>query len=235
MSGVSLLTPFVAWWNWAGWVTVVPGVQQGSTNFLLSALEIHYPDATVLSKGWFSWLLTSIGMLVAMAPNIYSPAFSRSTFDSRSLSSSRCSCFTGSGSQSKPPQVATTSTQVMVFSTSFIMGPMALKRNKLRTPIVGSSACSSVPGFFYGYDASAHLAEETLQASTVVAKGIYVATFSGWLLSVSTLPSCIRVTRDSGSQKTRVLVWVFRHSKHGVLSDFLVSITPDSPNTGLDC
>lgn len=40
---------------------------------------------------------------------------------------------------------------------------------------------------FYGYDASAHLAEETLQASTVVAKGMWVSTFSAWLLSVPTL------------------------------------------------
>lgn len=40
---------------------------------------------------------------------------------------------------------------------------------------------------FYGYDASAHLAEETKQASTVVAKGIYMSTFSAWLLSVPTL------------------------------------------------
>ncbi len=40
---------------------------------------------------------------------------------------------------------------------------------------------------FYGYDASAHLAEETKQASTVVAKGIYMSTFSAWLLSIPTL------------------------------------------------
>lgn len=40
---------------------------------------------------------------------------------------------------------------------------------------------------FGGFDASAHLAEETLQASTTVARGIYIATFSGWVLSVPTL------------------------------------------------
>jgi len=40
---------------------------------------------------------------------------------------------------------------------------------------------------FYGYDASAHLSEETMAASTVVAKGIYVSTFSAWLLSIPTL------------------------------------------------
>ena len=40
---------------------------------------------------------------------------------------------------------------------------------------------------FYGYDASAHLAEETKQASTVVARGIWVSTFSAWILSIPTL------------------------------------------------
>jgi amino acid transporter len=66
------LSWMTAWWNWMGWVCVVPGVQQGSTNFLLSALEIQYPGSTILSKGWFAWILTSVGMLFAMAPNIIS-------------------------------------------------------------------------------------------------------------------------------------------------------------------
>lgn len=61
------------WWNWAGWITVPCGVQQGATNFLISALEIQYPNAEILTKGWFSWILTSLGILVAMLPNIISP------------------------------------------------------------------------------------------------------------------------------------------------------------------
>ncbi|KAF3056199.1 hypothetical protein Trihar35433_8273 [Trichoderma harzianum] len=40
---------------------------------------------------------------------------------------------------------------------------------------------------FFGYDASAHLAEETKEASAVVAKGMWMATLSGWLLSIPTL------------------------------------------------
>ena len=61
-----------AWWNWIGWCCVVPGVQQGSTNFLLGAIEISYPNNTLVRQGWFSWLLTAIGMFIAMAPNIIS-------------------------------------------------------------------------------------------------------------------------------------------------------------------
>jgi amino acid transporter len=37
---------------------------------------------------------------------------------------------------------------------------------------------------FFGYDASAHLAEETHEASEVVAKGMWMATLSSWLLSI---------------------------------------------------
>ena len=55
-----------------GWVCVVPGVQQGATNFLLGALEIRYPGATFITKGWFSWLLVSVGLFFAMTPNIIS-------------------------------------------------------------------------------------------------------------------------------------------------------------------
>jgi amino acid transporter len=66
------LSWMTAWWNWMGWICVVPGVQQGSTNFLLGAIEISYPNTEITSKGWFSWLLTALGMFVAMAPNIIS-------------------------------------------------------------------------------------------------------------------------------------------------------------------
>lgn len=40
---------------------------------------------------------------------------------------------------------------------------------------------------FYGYDASVHLAEETHDASEVVAKGMWRATLSAWVMSVPTL------------------------------------------------
>lgn len=66
------LSWMTAWWNWAGWICVVPGVQQGATNFLLSGLQIQYPDAEVLTKGWLAWLLTAIGMFFATAPNVVS-------------------------------------------------------------------------------------------------------------------------------------------------------------------
>lgn len=32
------LSWMTAWWNWAGWVTVIPGCQQGTAKFLVSAL-----------------------------------------------------------------------------------------------------------------------------------------------------------------------------------------------------
>lgn len=66
------LSWMTAWWNWAGWVCVVPGVQQGATNFLLDALEIKYPNSSVVTAGWFSWLLTALGMVIAMLPNVLS-------------------------------------------------------------------------------------------------------------------------------------------------------------------
>ena len=58
-----------AWYNWAGWLTVVPGVAQGNTNFLLDVLIILYPDSEVIYTPWFSWCLSTVSILLAIIPN----------------------------------------------------------------------------------------------------------------------------------------------------------------------
>ncbi|KAK3938979.1 amino acid/polyamine transporter I [Diplogelasinospora grovesii] len=178
------LSWMTAWWNWAGWVCVVPGVQQGSTNFLLSALEIRYPDAQVLSEGWFAWLLTAVGMVFAMAPNIISQRALQLYF--------RFAIF--------------------IFFTLFALywvwfpikaaGKFQSREGVFNTFYNGinlgdeheaSDAYCWVIGVlfgawvFYGFDASAHLAEETQDASEVVAKGMWMSSLSAWLLSIPTL------------------------------------------------
>ncbi|KAI1615021.1 amino acid or gaba permease [Exophiala viscosa] len=158
------LSWMTAWWNWAGWVTVVPGVQQGSTNFLLAALEIKYPNSTVLYKGWFSWLLTSIGMIFAMIPNIYSPKILQWYFRFAK-------------------HFNTTSGAFDLFYNGINLG----EEKQASDAYCWVISVLFGAWVFYGYDASAHLAEETKQASTVVAKGIYMSTFSAWLLSIPTL------------------------------------------------
>ncbi len=62
-----------AWLNWAGWITIVPGLAQGTTYFLVSMLTILYPDSAVIQKGWFAWCLSGAITLVAMVPNGLSP------------------------------------------------------------------------------------------------------------------------------------------------------------------
>src|SRR5271156_5585788 len=49
---------------------------------------------------------------------------------------------------------------------------------------------------FYGYDTSVHLAEETNEASEVVAKGMWAGTLATWLLSVPTLVILLFCIRD---------------------------------------
>ncbi|KAH8892570.1 amino acid or gaba permease [Thozetella sp. PMI_491] len=151
------LSWMTAWWNWAGWVCVVPGVQQGSTNFLLSALQVRYPDSEVLSQGWFAWLLTAIGMIFAMAPNIISQRAS-GNFQTRD------GVFNN-------------------FYNGINLGD-EIQASDSYCRIIGVLFGAWV---FYGYDASAHLAEETKDASEVVAKGMWMSTLSSWLLSVPTL------------------------------------------------
>ncbi|EMC98546.1 hypothetical protein BAUCODRAFT_147061 [Baudoinia panamericana UAMH 10762] len=200
--------PFLAWmtgwWNFIGrwpracWVCVVPGVQQGSTNFLLCAIEIAYPNAEIVSKGWFAWLLTAIGMFVAMAPNVISQRVLRLYFRFATLS-----FFT-------------------LFLLYWIWFPIAAaKRGHFQSADgvfkhfynginIGeqkqaSDAYTWVIGVlfgawvFFGYDASAHLAEETHNASAVVAKGMWTSTLSGWVLSVPTVVVVLFCMQDFDS------------------------------------
>lgn len=49
---------------------------------------------------------------------------------------------------------------------------------------------------FFGYDASAHLAEETHEASVTVARGMWISTLSGYLSSVPTLVMLLFCIQD---------------------------------------
>ncbi|KAK0919999.1 hypothetical protein LTR91_005298 [Friedmanniomyces endolithicus] len=180
------LSWMTAWWNWMGWICVVPGVQQGSTNFLLGAIEIAYPDTTIVSQGWFAWLLTAIGMFFAMAPNIISQRVLRlyfrfATFIFFTLFLLFWIWF--------PVQTAMTGqfqSRAGVFNHFYngINGGETQQASDAYTWIIGILFGAWV---FYGYDASAHLAEETHDASVVVAKGMWISTLTAWVLSVPTL------------------------------------------------
>lgn len=176
------------WWNWAGWVAVVPGVQQGATNFLLSALEIQYPESEILSSGWLAWLVTSIGMLFAILPNIINQRVLKLYF-----------------------RFAIVIFHVLLLIYWFYF-PLAIHRNRNAAFQHGSGVfqhfynginegdkkeasdaycwiISMLFGawVFFGYDASVHLAEETEDASMVVAKGMWMSALSAWIMSVPTL------------------------------------------------
>jgi amino acid transporter len=169
-------------------VAVVPGVQQGSTNFLLAALQIQYPDATVLSKGWFAWLLTTIGMLFALIPNIWNPKLLQYYFRFAVTIFFTLFLFYWIWF---PIKVA--ATPDMHFNSASGVFRHFYNGINLGTTQQASDAYCWIISIlfgawvFYGYDASAHLAEEMLQASEVVAKGIWISTFSAWFLSVPTL------------------------------------------------
>ncbi|KAK5055977.1 hypothetical protein LTR84_012527 [Exophiala bonariae] len=179
------LSWMTGWWNFAGWIAVVPGVQQGATLFLVSALQIKYPDEEVLHKGWFLWLLTSIGLVIAMIPNIYSPRllklyFRFAIFIFFTLFFLYWTWFPAKAAQKH-------------FNDAHGVFGLFYNGINLGEEKQASDAYCWVVSVlfgawvFYGYDASAHLAEETNQASTVVAKGIWLSTFSAWILSVPTL------------------------------------------------
>lgn len=178
-----LLSWITAWFNWAGWITCLPGLAQGNTNFLLSALQILHPNSEVLTKAWFGWILSTITILIAMAANIISRSVIKFL-----LRITICSLFLflsfywiwfpiKASHHFQPRSVLTT------FYNGINLGPEKQ---------ASDSYCWMIGILygawdFYGYDASVHLAEETKQASSVVARGMWLGVLATWLLSVPTL------------------------------------------------
>ncbi|KAK3374758.1 amino acid or gaba permease [Podospora didyma] len=179
------LSWMTAWWNFAGWLCVIPGGLQGSTNFLLSALEVKYPDADVLSKGWFAWLMCCGVMVLAALPNVISQRVLQLFFRFAILINST------------------------LFAVYMIWFPIRAAGNfqsrdgvfgtffngiNLGEEIQASDSYCWVVGIlfpawvFYGYDTSAHLAEETKDAAIVVARGMWTSTLSAWLFSIPVSP-----------------------------------------------
>ncbi|KJZ75328.1 hypothetical protein HIM_05254 [Hirsutella minnesotensis 3608] len=178
------LSWMTAWWNWSAWVLAVPGTQQGATNFLLSALQINYPDAALFHEAWFSLVLILAGLFIALLPNITSQRWLRLYFRIA---------------------IAIFLVLLVLFwvwfpvaaagrfrSASFVFKTFHNGINRGPTQQASNAYCWLISLLFGawefgGYDASAHLAEETQDASKTVARGMWLSTASTALLSIPTL------------------------------------------------
>lgn len=176
-----LLSWMIAWRNWVGWICVVPGVQQGSTNFLLSALEIKYPGSSVIRQGWFAWLITTLGLVLAMLPNIISQRVLKLYFRFAVILFFILFAFYWIWFPIKAAGKFQSSSGIFnKFYNGIDLGPEKQ----------ASDAYTWTVGIlfgawdFYGYDTSAHLAEETHEAAETVAKGMWAGTLCSWILSI---------------------------------------------------
>ncbi|KAI7586039.1 hypothetical protein KC316_g5832, partial [Hortaea werneckii] len=186
-----LLVWLTAWYNWAGWLTIVPGLAQGNTNFFVSMLEILYPNAAVLKEGWFAWCISALTIILAAIPNCVSQWTIRhmlrgTVYTTVVLMAFYFIWFPIAASRRGGFQPAS-------IMTTFYNGINTAVDSEGNTIVQASNSYCWVVGVlfgaweFYGYDASVHLAEETLSASTVVANGMWTGSISTWLLSVLTL------------------------------------------------
>ncbi|PFH62472.1 hypothetical protein XA68_13374 [Ophiocordyceps unilateralis] len=180
--------PFIswmtAWWNFAFWVLATPGTQQGATNFLISALEINFPETAYLRQGWFQLLATLCGLLIALLPNVTSQRLLQLYF-----------------------RFAIAMFFVLFFvfwiwfpisvqgrfqSPEFVFKKFYNGVNQGSSQQASDSYCWMISLLFGawefgGYDAAAHLAEETRHASKTVARGMWLSTVSTTILSIPTV------------------------------------------------
>ncbi|KAI7553345.1 hypothetical protein KC331_g1293 [Hortaea werneckii] len=175
------------------WAYVLGGQEyaQGNTNFFVSMLEILYPNAAVLKEGWFAWCISALTIILAAIPNCVSQWTIRhmlrgTVYTTVVLMAFYFIWFPIAASRREGFQPAS-------IMTTFYNGINTAVDSEGNTIVQASDSYCWVVGVlfgaweFYGYDASVHLAEETLSASTVVANGMWTGSISTWLLSVLTL------------------------------------------------
>lgn len=178
----------------------MPGLAQGTTYFLLSALQILYPDATVIKAGWFGWCLSTIAIVVGLVPNIISQTTVRwmlrvCAYSTALLLGIYWIWFPIAATRRKGFQLSS------IFTTFYNGINLGVDADG-NTIIQASDSYCWVIGVlfgaweFYGYDASVHLAEETNEASSVVARGMWTGTACTWLLSIPTLALVLLCMQD---------------------------------------
>ena len=169
-----------------GWIAVVPGCQQGGNNFLIAALQMQYPNVSFISERWFIFVMTAAGIILATIPNVINQKILKWYFR------------------------VTVASASLLFMIYWLWFPIASRGHfRPASEIFGSAGFYNGINYgptmqasnaycwivgvlfgaweFYGYDTSVHLAEETNEASAVVARGMWTGTLATWLLSVPTL------------------------------------------------
>ncbi|KXS12783.1 amino acid transporter [Gonapodya prolifera JEL478] len=159
-----------AWWNFFGWVVTSPAVQQGGTLMVVSALKIANPDVNI--QPYHQFLLTTAGLLYGTLLNVSNEHVLKWFYRISSV-------------------------LVLVLYLLFMIwvpakAPAFQSREFLTTFINNTGFSDSYtwmigllfPAWtFYGYDASAHVAEETTNASRTAARGMWGAVAMSFFFS----------------------------------------------------
>ncbi|KAK5175831.1 uncharacterized protein LTR77_000971 [Saxophila tyrrhenica] len=163
-------------------------------------LIILYPDSAAVQKGWFSWCMSASITILAVVPNCVSPRTVRfllrlCAYSTFMLIAMYLIWFPVAASRRKGFQ------SVEIFTTFYNGINYGVDEEGNTVKEASDSYCWVVGVLFgawefYGYDASVHLAEETHEASSVVAKGMWSGTLATWVLSIPILALTILCMQD---------------------------------------
>ncbi|KAJ3339032.1 hypothetical protein HDU93_008783 [Gonapodya sp. JEL0774] len=147
-----------AWWNWFGWLVSVPAVAQAGTLVLISGIMVAYPDYS--PQPWHQFLITLGGILYATLLNATNERVIKYFYGAATYA-----IFALYGVYFVWLPVKAPSFQPGSFIGTFV-----------NATGFSDSYCWMIgllyPAWtFFGYDASAHVSEETAGASRTAARG----------------------------------------------------------------
>lgn len=165
------LSWLTAWWSWAGWLFTFPAMCHNATTFLVSAIMILNPDYD--NALWKQFLLDCVWAITTTAMNVISEDFMKWFYRLSSGLNLFVFLLFLTWLPAKVPKWQSGS--IMLQFNDYTGATQYFGSEANAKAYVWLIALLFPAWTFYGYDASAHVAEETENAAKTASRGMYTA------------------------------------------------------------
>ncbi|KAI9034204.1 amino acid or gaba permease [Hyaloraphidium curvatum] len=186
------LSWLTAWWSWCGWVVTWPAVCHTNTTFLISAILIKYPEYT--NPLWVMYIMDVVQIILTALANIVNEEFMKWFYRLSSVYMLVVYLLFFTWLPAKVPKWQSGSVMLTYVdgtgATEYFGNPQGAQA------YVWFVALLFPAWTFYGYDASAHIAEETKGAAKTASRGMYTSVALAFICSFAMLIILIFALQD---------------------------------------
>ncbi|KAI9000136.1 amino acid or gaba permease [Hyaloraphidium curvatum] len=196
------LSWLTAWWSWAGWVVTWPAVCHTNSTMLISGILVKYPEYT--NPLWVLFIMDVVQVFLTTLMNIVDEEFMKWFYRISSTFMLGVYILFFTWLPAKVPKWQSGS-----IMTQFVDGTGATQYfgNEQGAKAYVWFVSLLFPAWtFYGYDASAHIAEETKGAARTASRGMYTSVAMAFVFSFAMLLILLFAIQDGIDPDTGAVI-----------------------------